>query len=78
MEGQLRPELDTSQATPLPAAEAPVVDPIDAALAAHASDARATIAALLQTLELARSDLLTATSALSQGFVRGWTPKTLR
>ena len=31
VEGQPRPELDASQVTALPMAEAPVVDPIDAA-----------------------------------------------
>ncbi|PZM08845.1 hypothetical protein CPY51_28180 [Rhizobium tubonense] len=47
---------------------------IDAAIAWHDGDTRATIAALLEDRQHLREQLAMAFNALSRGPVRGWTP----
>nr|WP_246717680.1 hypothetical protein [Rhizobium aethiopicum] len=51
------------------------MDAVDAALAWHDGDARATIETLLQDCGHLRSQLAVANSFLSRGITRGWIPK---
>jgi hypothetical protein len=51
------------------------LDAVDAALAWHDGDARATIETLLQDCGHLRSQLAVANSFLSRGITRGWIPK---
>jgi uncharacterized protein involved in tellurium resistance len=51
-------------------------DAIDAALAWHDGDARATIATLLNDCSFLREQLLLASRAISHGMTRGWLPLT--
>jgi len=48
---------------------------VEAALAFHDEDAKATIAALLADNHHLRQQLALTESAVSRGLVRGWTPK---
>lgn len=50
-------------------------DPIDAALAYHDGDVRATIATLLADCGHLREQVLTAKACISRGLTRGWTPE---
>ena len=52
----------------------PDLDPIDAALAWHASDARATIATLIEDCRHLRQQLALTEGAMSRGMTRGWSP----
>ncbi len=49
-------------------------DPIDAALAYHDGDVRATIATLLADCGHLREQLGIAKGCISRGLTRGWTP----
>lgn len=53
---------------------ADVFDPVDAALAYHDGDVRATISTLLADCGHVREQLLIATGCISKGLTRGWTP----
>ena len=55
-------------------AEEPELDPVDAALALHGGDARATIAAALDMLQFVRGQLVLTEVAMSHGFTRGFRP----
>lgn len=52
----------------------PDLDPIDAALAWHAGDARATIATLIEDCRHLRQQLALTEGAMSRGMTRGWSP----
>jgi hypothetical protein len=56
------------------AVEAPELDPVDAALALHDGDARATIAAALEMLQFVRAQLALTEAAMCHGFTRGFRP----
>lgn len=56
-----------------PAAD--ITDPIDAALAYHDGDVRATISTLLADCGHLREQLMIATGCISKGLTRGWTPE---
>lgn len=53
---------------------ADVFDPIDAVLAYHDGDVRATISTLLADCGHLREQLVIATGCISKGLTRGWTP----
>jgi hypothetical protein len=61
------------QALPLPPEEF-TQDPVDAALAWHDGNARATIATLIEDCRHLRSQLALTEGAMSRGMTRGWTP----
>ncbi|RUM24376.1 hypothetical protein EFQ99_16455 [Rhizobium vallis] len=48
---------------------------VEAALAFHDDDAKATIATLLGDIKHLRMQLALAEAAMSRGMTRGWTPK---
>ncbi|CAN7284899.1 hypothetical protein [Rhizobium sp. LjRoot258] len=48
---------------------------VEAALAFHDEDAKATIATLLGDIKHLRMQLALAEAAMSRGMTRGWTPK---
>ena len=50
------------------------VDEVEAALACHDGDARATIATLLEDCRHLRLQLALTGTAMSNGFTRGWQP----
>lgn len=50
-------------------------DPIDAALAYHNGDVRATISTLLADCGHLREQLVIATGCISKGLTCGWTPE---
>lgn len=52
----------------------PDLSPIDAALAWHAGDARATIATLIEDCRHLRQQLALTEGAMSRGMTRGWSP----
>lgn len=52
----------------------PDLSPIDAALAWHAGDARATIATLIEDCRHLRQQLALTQGAMSRGMTRGWSP----
>lgn len=54
---------------------ADVFDPIEAALAYHNGDVRATITTLLADCRHLREQLVIAASCVSKGLTRGWTPE---
>ena len=54
------------------------MDEIDAALAWHAGDARATIATLIADCGYLRQQIALADCTVSRGFVRGWRAKVER
>ncbi|KQV36330.1 dehydrogenase [Rhizobium sp. Root1204] len=54
---------------------ADVSDPIEAALAYHNGDVRATISTLLADCGHLRDQLSVATGCISKGLTRGWTPE---
>jgi len=49
-------------------------DPVDAALAWHHGDPRATIATLIEDCRHLRHQLALTEGAMSRGLTRGWTP----
>lgn len=54
---------------------ADVFDPVDAALAYHNDDVRATISTLLADCGHLREQLVIAKGCISKGLTRGWTPE---
>lgn len=54
--------------------EEPEFDPVEAALALHGGDARATIVTLLDELQYVRGQLALTEAGMSMGFTRGWKP----
>lgn len=52
-----------------------ITDPVEAALAWHDGDARATIETLLEDCGHLREQLEIARSFLSKGVTRGWSPE---
>lgn len=54
--------------------EEPGINPIDEALVLYDGDARAVIAALLETLQFVRGHLALTEAGMSVGFTRGWAP----
>ncbi|MBN9029094.1 MAG: hypothetical protein BGO05_27870 [Rhizobiales bacterium 63-7] len=61
---------------PAPADEelCPIETEVDAALAWHSGDARATIATLIDDLRHMKLQLALAEGAMSRGMTRGWRP----
>jgi len=53
-------------------------DPVDAAMAWHGNDARATIQALLEDRVRLQEQLAIAKACVSKGFTRGWRPRKRR
>ena len=49
-------------------------DPVEAALAWHQGDPRATIATLIEDCRYLRGQLALTEGAMSRGMTRGWTP----
>ncbi|NLS06264.1 hypothetical protein HGP14_23345 [Rhizobium sp. P32RR-XVIII] len=58
-----------------PATKEDVDYEVEAALAFHDEDAKATIATLLADIRHLRLQLALTESAISRGMVRGWSPK---
>jgi hypothetical protein len=58
----------------LPATKEDIDDEVEAALAFHDDDTKATIATLLADNHHLRLQLALAQSAISRGLVRGWRP----
>jgi hypothetical protein len=58
----------------LPATKEDIDDEVEAALAFHDDDTKATIATLLADNHHLRLQLALAQSAISRGMVRGWRP----
>jgi len=78
-DGRLRLDVGIEQpALEVETSPRPVIDPIDAALAEHEGDARATISTLLQDLAFVREELVIAARNTSYGLVRGWMPRLSR
>lgn len=59
----------------LPATKEDIDDEVEAALAFHDDDTKATIATLLADNHHLRLQLALAQSAISRGLVRGWRPR---
>jgi predicted aldo/keto reductase-like oxidoreductase len=51
-----------------------VPDDVEAVMADHGGDARATIGALLAEIEVLRREVMVASKAVSPGYTRGWKP----
>ncbi len=65
-------------ALPAEVSTEPVVDEVEAALAWHGDDARATIATLLDDCRHLRRQLALTEGAMSRGFTRGWQPSSTK